>query len=262
MPRMTSYQPGTPCWIDLSTPDLGAAKAFYGALFGWEAHTSPDPEAGGYTFFTLPGGDGNEVAAVMPLMGEDQPPAWTTYVSVADLDATAKAIQVGGGQVLIEPTEVMDQGRMAIFADALGAVVAAWQPAAFHGAAYVNEANTYCWSELACRDVESAKAFYAAAFGWHGDTHPFGTSTYTEWKAGDRPVAGMVQMNEEWPAGVPSHWMVYFAVADCDASAAKATEAGGSVSVPPTDIPIGRFAVLTDPHGAHFSIIKLSDRTG
>jgi uncharacterized protein len=259
MPQMTTYEPGTPCWVDLSTPELDASKAFYTGLFGWEAHTSPDPQAGGYTLFTLSGGEGKEIAAVMPLMSEDQPPAWSTYVSVTDLDATGKAVQAAGGQVLMEPMDVMGQGRMAVFVDNQGAVISAWQPQAFRGAAYVNEPNTYCWSELACRDIDAAKAFYADSFGWQGDTTDFGTTTYTEWKVGGRSIGGMMQMNEQWPTEIPPHWMVYFAVGDCDATAAKTTELGGTVSVPPTDIPIGRFAVLNDPHGAHFSIIALSE---
>ncbi|HEY7485087.1 MAG TPA: VOC family protein [Streptosporangiaceae bacterium] len=259
---MTSYEPGTPCWVDLGTPDVGAAGAFYGALFGWEAHTSPDPQAGGYTFFTLPGGEGKELAAAMPLMNEGQPPAWSTYVSVSDADAVAKAVQIAGGQVLMEPMEVMGQGKMAVFIDPQGAVISVWQPLAFQGAAYVNDPNTYCWSELACRDIDGAKAFYTEVFGWTGETNAFGSTTYTEWKVDGRSIAGMVEMDDQWPADVPPHWMVYFAVDDCDAIAAKTTELGGTVSVPPTDIPIGRFAVLGDPHGAFFSVIGLTAPVG
>ena len=259
MPQMTSYEPGTPSWVDLSTPDLGEAEAFYGALFGWEAHEAPDPEAGGYTFFTLGGTGGKEIAGVMPLMNEGQPPAWTTYVSVRDVEATAHEVQVAGGQVLMEPADIMGQGRMAVFADSQGAVIAAWQPMEFQGAAVVNEANTYCWSELASRDIEAAKAFYPKVFGWEPDTHAFGTSTYTEWQADGRSVAGMVQMDDQWPEDLPPHWSVYFAVDDCDQAAAKTVELGGSVSWPPTDIPVGRFAVLDDPLDAHFSIIRLTE---
>jgi uncharacterized protein len=265
MPQMTSYEPGTPCWVDLSSPDLAVAKAFYGGLFGWDAHTSPDPAAGGYTFFTmadtLGGINGHELAAVMPIMNEGQPPAWTTYVSVADVDATAKKVPEAGGTVLMEPMEVMGQGRIAIFADDQGAVIGAWQPLAFQGAGFVNDPDTYCWSELACRDIDKAKEFYREVFGWQGETTAFGSSTYTEWKLGGPSVAGMIQMNEMWPAEVPPHWMPYFAVEDCDASAARATELGGTVSVSPTDIPIGRFAVLGDPSGAFFSIMQFAPQS-
>lgn len=259
MPRMTSYEPGTPCWVDLASPDLAVAKAFYGGLFGWQAHTSPDPQTGGYTMFTL--GDGaerNEVAAVMPIMNEGQPPAWTTYVGAANLDALAKRVSEAGGQILMEPVDVLDQGRMALFLDDQGAYLGAWQPGNFIGAGVVNEPGAPCWNELACRDIEKAKNFYGTVFGWEGRTKAFGDSTYTEWYNVGKVVGGMVQMNEQWPREVPPHWMVYFTVANCDASAARARELGGTVSVPPTTIPIGRFAVLGDPHGAFFSIMQFT----
>jgi predicted enzyme related to lactoylglutathione lyase len=262
MPQMMSYNPGTPSWVDLATPDLGEAQAFYGALFGWESHVPPDTEAGGYTFFTPAGRGDMQVAGAMPVMSESQPPAWTTYVTVRDVDATALAVEAAGGQVLMEPADVLGEGRMAVFADSQGAVIAAWQPMAFQGAALINESNTYCWSELAGRDIEAAKAFYPKVFGWEPDTHAAGASTYTEWHSGGRPVAGMVQMDEQWPEDLPPHWSVYFAVDDCDAAAARTVELGGSVSWPPTDIPVGRFAVLDDPLDAHFSVIRLTEFAG
>jgi uncharacterized protein len=262
MPQRTSYHPGTPSWVDLSTPDLGEAQAFYGALFGWESHPSPDPDEGGYTFFTLGGRGDMQIAGAMPLMNEARPPAWTTYVTVGDVEATAEAVRAAGGQVLMEPADIVGEGRMAVFADSQGAMIAAWQPMAFQGAAVVNEANTYCWSELAGRDVEAAKAFYSKVFGWEPDTHAFGGSAYTEWHADGRSVAGMVRMDDQWPEDLPPHWSVYFAVDDCDAAAARTVELGGSVSWPPTDIPVGRFAVLDDPLDAHFSVIRLTESVG
>ncbi|HEX6469638.1 MAG TPA: VOC family protein [Streptosporangiaceae bacterium] len=262
MPQIRSYDPGTPCWVDLATPDIGSAEAFYGSLFGWVARTSAGPESEGYTsfytFFTLDGG-ATEVAGAMPLTDERQPPVWTTYVSVSDVDATAHDVQAAGGQILIEPDDILKEGRVTVFADPQGAVIAAWQPNQFQGAAVANEANTYCWSELAGRDIEAAKAFYPRVFGWEPDTHAFGASTYTEWQVDGRSVAGMVQMDEEWPEDLPPYWSVYFAVDDCDATAARAVELGGAVTMPPTDIPVGRFAVIDDPQGAHFHIIRLTE---
>ncbi|WP_067571821.1 VOC family protein [Nocardia acidivorans] len=257
MPHRSSYDPGVPNWVDLATPDVNASTAFYGELFGWQANVSPDPQYGGYTMFTL-GTEGSEVAAAMPIMMEGQPPAWTAYVKVLDADATAKAVQAAGGTLFMEPMDVPEQGRMLVFADTAGAVIAAWQPYAFQGAGIVNDPNSYCWSELQTRDVDAAKAFYGDVFGWESSTAEFGSSTYTEFKVGGNSIAGMMQMDDNWPADVPPHWMTYFAVADTDATVAKAAELGGTVSVPPTDIPIGRFAVLADPQGASFSVIRLA----
>ncbi|GAA2439664.1 VOC family protein [Actinomadura vinacea] len=259
MPERTSYEPGTPCWVDLGTPDFASSKEFYGRLFGWHAQEPVDPVTGGYTMMTPGPGDARPVAALMPQTVEGQPVAWCTYVSVTDLDAVTEAVRRAGGQVLMEPMDILDQGRIAIFADAVGAVLGAWQPQGFQGAGVVNEPGTYCWSELACRDPEAAKAFYGAVFGWEGETRSDGGIAYTEWRnPGGPPVGGMIPMGEEWPREVPPHWMVYFAVADCDAAAALAGELGGTVHVPPTDLPIGRFAVLSDPQGGPFSVIHLT----
>lgn len=259
MPQIKSYDPGTPNWVDLATPDVGKAEAFYGALFGWKSRAAPESEAGEYTLFTLDGDGDLAVAGAMPMLDDTQPPAWTTHISVSDVGATTYAVQAAGGVILMEPANILRAGRLAVFADPQGAIIAAWQPRAFQGAAVVDEVNTYCWSELACRDIEAAKDFYPRVFGWEPDTHAFGGSTYTEWQVGGRSVAGMVQMDDQWPEDLPAYWSAYFAVGDCDAAAAKAVELGGSVSMPPTDIPVGRFAVLNDPFDAHFSVIRLTE---
>jgi predicted enzyme related to lactoylglutathione lyase len=259
MVEMTAYEPGTPSWVDLSSPDPEASRAFYGALFGWEAQIAEDPAAGGYTMFSL---RGKSVAGLGPLMNEGQPPAWTTYVSVENADATIAKVKDSGGMVFVEPMDVLDVGRMAIFADPTGAVIAIWQPRAHIGAGLVNEPGAFCWNELATRDIETAKKFYDAVFGWGGDTNTFGPSTYTEWKVGERTAGGMMEMGENLPPQVPAHWLVYFAVVDCDATVDKAKQLGAAEVVPPTDIPPGRFAVLSDPQEAMLAVIKMAEGIG
>ncbi len=133
MSERTSYAPGTPCWVDLGSPDLDAAVEFYSGLFGWEVPELPNSAADR----RLPPGEKGrqaDVAGMMPLMQEGQPPAWSSYVSVADADATAAAVQEAGGSVIAEPMDVMDLGRMAVFADPTGAVFGIWQPGTFPGA--------------------------------------------------------------------------------------------------------------------------------
>jgi predicted enzyme related to lactoylglutathione lyase len=108
-----------------------------------------------------------------------------------------------------------------------------------------------------------AKRFYAAVFGWESKSPPFAEgSGYTVFflPGFDRPVAGMVELDELWPQDVAPHWMVYFAVADTDRTTARAAELGGTVSVDPFDLyNVGRVAVLTDPEGASFSLLEWSD---
>jgi predicted enzyme related to lactoylglutathione lyase len=255
MPEMEEYPPGTPSWVDLASPDLDASRRFYSALFGWDADVDPDPQSAGYTMFRL---GGRAVAGLGPTTGGN-PPAWMTYVTVASAEEAVAAATEGGGHVLMPPIDVFAYGRMAVLADTAGAVISVWQPGSHKGAQVASEPGTLCWNELAARDIDAAKAFYRRVFGWEGETMPYGdTSTYTQWMSDGRAVAGMIQMNEAWPEHVPAHWMVYFAVADADATAARAVELGGQVPVPPTDTPPGRLAVLYDPQGAVFSIIRLA----
>jgi uncharacterized protein len=256
---MTTLTPGTPGWVDLGTGDLEAAKRFYGELFGWTTKTSTEPESGGYTTFHK---DGKPVAGVGSLMSQDQPTAWTTYVITDSADDSAAKVEAGGGKVVMGPFDVFAYGRMAVLLDPTGAAFAVWQPGSMIGGELFNVPGSLIWNELMTRDAQGAKEFYSAVFGWGADDLAFGSVNYTEWRLGGKSVGGMMPMTgDEWPADLPPHWMVYFAVEDCDAAADRAGELGGSVSVPPTDIPPGRFAVLTDPQGAVFSILQPKDQT-
>lgn len=117
--------------------------------------------------------------------------------------------------------------------------------------------GTICWTELQSRDVEAAKKFYSELLGWTMNTSAAGGVDYTEFKAGERPLGGMMQMCAEMGDG-PSHWMSYVAVDDVDASAKRVEELGGQIHVPPTDIPnVGRFCLISDPAGAAISLITL-----
>jgi uncharacterized protein len=258
MSEKTSYAPGTPSWVDLGSPDLDAAVEFYTGLFGWEVPPSENAEqTGGYRRATK---DGADVAGMMPLMQEGQPTVWSSYVAVEDADATAAAVKAAGGTVMAEPMDVMDLGRMAIFVDPTGAVFGVWQAGTFAGAGRVNEPGALAWNELGTRDVDAAKAFYGAVFGWGFEDRDMGEmGTYTEWKLGEDSIGGMMDVSGRLPDEVPAHWLVYFAVENTDAALETVKSSGGGVSFGPIDIPAGRFAVVTDPHGAAFAVIQMPD---
>lgn len=262
MSERTSYEPGTPCWIDLGTPDIEAAVDFYSALFGWTVEESENPEeTGGYRMATR---DGKPIAGMMPLMQEGQPTAWTTYVSVADADATAARVSEAGGGVLFEPVDVLDIGRMAIFSDPGGAVFGIWQPRSFAGAQLVNEPGAFCWSEINTRDPEAVKSFYGDVFGWAFEDKEFESSgTYTIASVGDNGFGGLMDMRGRIPDEVPANWTVYFAVEDADKTIEEAKRRGGDVPFGPMEIgEVGRIAVLQDPFGATFAIIQPNPRMG
>jgi predicted enzyme related to lactoylglutathione lyase len=257
MQEVSKYPNGTFCWVELTTTDPEAAKAFYGALFGWESFDTPFGESMVHTMLLL---EGKEVAALsgMPPQMEAQglPPVWTSYVSVDNLDETAANVAGSGGTLLTPPFDVLDHRRMAMVEDSTGATFGLWEAKKHIGARLVNMPNALVWNELATRDADKASAFYAALFGWTTRVDQAGAHLYTTYLNNGRRGAGMLQMNEQW-GDMPSHWMPYFAVEDCAAAAAKAESLGASLGVPPTEIPnVGTFSLIRDPQGAVFTVMS------
>ncbi|MEU4476989.1 VOC family protein [Micromonospora sp. NPDC023966] len=251
---MDGVEPGTPCWTDLATPGLDDAKRFYPELFGWTGRVSAEPTAGGYTTFLK---DGRAVAGAGPPAAPEQVPVWSMYVATDDAELVATRVHAAGGQVVVSPFDVFEQGRMAVLSDPAGAVFSVWQPMAMRGAELFNAPGSMCWNELVTPDPEGAKDFYALVFGWHPEEQATGPVPYTGWRCGARIVAGMMPQLEPLPEDLPAYWTVYFAVEDADATAARAAELGGTILVPPRDNPAGRSAALRDPQGALFSITAL-----
>ena len=260
MSERTSYAPGTPCWVDLATPDIEAAEKFYGPLFGWEIpELANSAEMGGYRRAKK---GGKDVAGVHPLMEEGQHPAWATYVSVSDAAATAALVKENGGTEIVEPMDI-GMGHMAVFADPTGAVFGLWQPGTFAGSELVNETGCFGWNELNTRDTAGAKEFYPAVFGWGTqEEESERAGTYTVWTVGEAMVGGMIDINAlGLPPEVPPNWLVYFTVENADAAVEAVNGGGGDVRMGPIDIPVGRFAVVADPAGAVFAIMQPSEET-
>jgi predicted enzyme related to lactoylglutathione lyase len=254
MPTRDSYAQGTPNWVDLQTSDQPAAKAFYSALFGWTYDDQPMPDGQVYSMAVL---RGHQVAAITPQTPEmaaaGAPPMWNTYLAVDSADEATARAEAAGGQVGLAPFDVTDAGRMSFVLDPGGAAVALWQAGRHIGATLVNEPGTLNWNELITAD-QDVFTFYAVVAGLAAVTTDMGEGqSYTVFKVGDAMVGGSMPPQAE---GVPSHWHVYFGTDDADAAAAKATELGGTVAVPPFDTPVGRVAILGDPQGAVFSVIK------
>jgi len=263
--KITSYAPGTPCWVDIQCRDLGASQAFYADLLGWEYEPMAGDDAPGYPLATF---EGDRVAGLMAAGEDGGPQMWSTHISVADAEETAAKVAAAGGRVLAPPFAVFDLGRAAVCADPDGAVFELWEPGGFVGAERVNGPGALTWNELGTRDIEGAKAFYSEVFGWQADEHELqradggpGPAIYVEWKLDGKDVGGMMDISGMLPAEVPAHWLVYFGVPDTDAAVEKVKAAGGDVRFGPVDIPAGRFAVVTEPNAdpGVFAVIRLPD---
>ncbi|HYC89863.1 MAG TPA: VOC family protein [Thermoanaerobaculia bacterium] len=247
-----AHAPGTFCWIELGTSDAAGARAFYTQLFGWGVNEFPMGDMGTYYIFQKNGADSAAMYQIGPQQ-EGMPPNWLSYVAVASADATTEKARSLGGTVINGPFDVYDMGRMTVLQDPQGAMFAVWETKTHRGVGVRDETNTLCWNELQARDLDAAKKFYAPLFDWRLKESP----EYTEMHLGENAVGGMLP--SQAPPEVPSYWLPYFAVDDCDASAAQAASLGGMLMVPPMDVPnVGRFAVIQDPQGAVFAIIKLS----
>lgn len=243
-----------PIWVDLATGDPGGSSAFYGALFGWRGEPA-DPAAGGYAVMQL---EGRDVAGIGPSQGPEQPAAWNVYIGTEDAEATADGVRAAGGTVVAPPFDVLGQGRMAVFKDPGGAFFSVWQPMAMRGAQVMRRPNSLGWCELNSRDIDAARAFYRQVFGWEERESPLGEGmgSYVEFQVDGRSVCGGMAMAPMVPAEVPSHWMVYFQVADVDASVARAKDLGARAVMEPHDYPGGRFAILGDAQGAVFGLMS------
>ena len=254
MPEFTSYAHGTPCWVDVTSPDLDGAIAFYTSIFGWDAATDPRPEARGYTMFSK---KGKHVAAGSRPQGEGMPAHWTTYLASDDVDATARKVRDAGGTVMVDPFDVFDAGRMTVAQDPTGAVFAVWQAGAHIGAQLANEPGTFNWNQCQTDDPAGAAEFYQDVFGYEIDEVDVGgEQPFRVLKVEGRGIAG-VREHVPQAGNVPPHWSTVFAVADTDETCRQAAELGGTVLLEPTDLPdIGRIAVLQDPAGAVFQVLQ------
>lgn len=254
MAQTTVSRLNRPVWVDLSSSDPAGSRDFYAKLFGWDVEINDDPQYGGYALAKL---DGKDVAGIGPKQQPEAPTAWTVYIGTDDADALSQRVESAGGTVVAPPFDVGDQGRMAVFQDPAGAVIAAWQTARMSGF-QTDAAGAFGWAELSSRDLDRAVPFYEQVFGWTAKTTPMGEGSpaYTEFQIDGQSVAGAMPISPGLPAAVPSYWMIYFDVDSVDDAFQRALDAGAQQVMEPGDFPGGRYAILTDPQGAMFGLLK------
>jgi len=257
MPHIAKHPPGAFCWIELTTTDLSAAKRFYGSLFGWTATDFPMGPNDFYSIFQL---EGRDAAAAYTMRPEQRsqgvPPHWAIYVSVENADETANRAALLGGKVLAPAFDVYDMGRMAVVQDPTGAIFSVWQPKRHQGTGISGNAGTLCWADLSTPDPARAKEFYSSLFGWRITPGENDTSGYWHIMNGEDFIGGIPPTTYRDPK-VPPHWLSYFLVSNCDATANKAKELGAQYHLAPMTLErVGRFAVLADPQGAVFAVFQ------
>ncbi len=251
MGERTQYPPGTFSWTDLTTTDQEGAKAFYAALFGWQAEDIPVGENIVYSMQRI---DGKDVAAISPQPQQQRdagaPPMWNSYVTVESADDAVEKAKELGGTAHSAAFDVMDAGRMGVIQGPEGAFFAVWEPKQNIGANLVNAPGALCWNELASPDFDASQAFYSGLFGW--EIAPFEGSPmpYLSIRNNGRSNGGMREPQE----GEPPNWLVYFAVEDIDAALAKVEELGGTKLAGPIDIQMAKIGIVSDPQGAAFAL--------
>ncbi|RKS73328.1 hypothetical protein BZB76_4018 [Actinomadura pelletieri DSM 43383] len=265
MTQVTSNQPeGTPTWLDIGVPDIDRAKTFYGTLLGWEFQDL-GAEGGGYNMCTLRGAP----IAGMMRNPDDQPAEywWSVYFATDDCDGTVKRVTDAGGEVVVAPMDVMDQGRLAIAKDPVGGQFGLWQGTAHAGSAIVNETGSFVWNDLFVPgDAGPARDFYEAVFGLRSERLPGVEGLdYTTLARPDGRLVGGVFGHEGLVLGGATEqvasWLTYFVVDDTDAAVERAVTGGGSVEEDPVDTPYGRIATVRDPFGVPFRLTKPAPST-
>ena len=256
MPTIDLHKPGTFCWIELATTDQNAAKQFYGSLFGWSADDLPMAPGEFYSMFKLAGHDAGAAYTLRPeQQGGGVPPHWVLYVLVTNTDVAANRAIQAGATVLMPPMDVMEQGRMAVLKDPAGAAFCIWQAKQQSSALLVRESGSLCWADLNTSDPQRAQQFYTTVFGWEFIASPHSDPPYLQIRNGEDYIGGIPPCPP--PANVPSHWMAYFLVTDCDAAAARAITLGGRFCMEPMDLKnVGRMSILKDPQGAVFAVFQ------
>ncbi|WP_240138164.1 VOC family protein [Streptomyces sp. MUM 178J] len=256
---MAAQPEGTPVWADAMFADVEGAKGFYGAVLGWTFGEAAS-EFGNYTQAYR---DGKAVAAVVPPMpGAEGQSAWCLYLASPDVGATADKIRNNGGELLMEPMQVGDFGSMLLARDPGGVVFGVWQAGTHKGFEASGEPGAYAWAEVFTREPEKSDAFFPAVFGYSSQRMEDDKIDFKVYNLGDATVLGRMKMEEDFPPEVPPYVNVYFGVDDCDAAVQKAVDLGGVLRFGPMSTPFGRFAALSDPQGASFSVIDASTTEG
>ena len=257
MAHIEKHPAGAFCWIELATTDQPGATKFYTNLLGWDVNDNPMGPGEFYSMFAL---NGSTTGAAYTMRKDQReqgvPPHWGIYIEVGSADETAAKAAKLGGIVLAPAFDVFDLGRMAVLQDPTGAIFQVWQSKRNAGMAVTSEDNAFCWADLSTPDPQRGAKFYSDLFGWIMEKGENDSSDYIHIRNGENHIGGIPPAHHRDPHA-PAHWLIYFQVADVEATAAKAQELGGKILMPPRKMEgVGSFAIISDPQGAVFAIFK------
>ncbi|MEM1024307.1 MAG: VOC family protein [Myxococcota bacterium] len=255
----THFPHGTFNWTDLVAKDIGEIRPFYEQLFGWtyEEQSADHQGAPPYGVFFKDGKQAAGIGQMSDAMKDGGTPStWNTYVAVDDIKATETRVKQLGGSLMFDTIQVGDNGRTNWVRDPEGAVFALWEAGRHEGAGIFNEPGSFSWNERATRNMDQVKGFYGELFNWRfKDDGNSPNPMAMIHRADGREQGHVLLMNEQW-GELPPHWSVYFTVARCTEAMDQAKALGGTSPFGPIDIDVGRFALLTDPQGAHFYVFE------
>ncbi|GGK82692.1 hydrolase [Sphaerisporangium melleum] len=248
------YPDGAPCWPELTTHDVPGAVRFYQKVFGWQCRDL-GPRYWNYTMCLV---DDQPVAAITPpAVGlESVEPAWNTYLTTSDVEASAVRVEAYDGKLIILPTTLPEEGRFALAADPEETIFGLWEPGTHVGSSLYGDVGAMCWNEVNARNARVTDTFYHSLFGYQqlqvGDGVDY---DYVVWKVGDVPVCGRLRVpyEAEW---IPRHWVLYLRVFDCAEAIDRIVRGGGSVRIPMYESHNGPVAVVADPFGAEFALCQ------
>jgi predicted enzyme related to lactoylglutathione lyase len=243
--------PGKFIWFELVTDDVKKAQAFYASVLGWKTQSFPMGDA---SYDMIHAGD-TMIGGYAAPKKRGQRAHWIAYVSVEDVDATAKAAAANGGKVVEPPYDIPQVGRTAQIADPQGAELALLRKVTDDPADGTPPPGGWLWNELHTTDPDAALRFYEKVIGFSHRSMDMGSAgVYHIVSRGGVDRGGVTK---HLPGEAPPHWLPYVMVGDVDGTIATARTSGASIPVAPMDIPgVGRFSVLEDPTGAVLAVMK------
>ncbi|QDG89812.1 VOC family protein [Pseudarthrobacter sp. NIBRBAC000502770] len=251
----TTYATGEPCWADLQTPDVAAAKVFYNRLFGWTYQDFPTPDGRSYAQAFVGGQLVATIAPQSPLQLQAGTSAkWNVYFAAADAAEVLEEAGHAGGTAQFGPEQVGDTGVLGFLAPPGGGTTGIWQAGTHYGSQLFNEPGALAWAELFTPEPQAAVGFFQQLFGHDVTEYPQDDGgSYSTLLIGGNEVAGVVPADE----GDQADWQVYYGVADVAAAVAAAQAAGGQVMVEPDERPAdGSLATIQDPQGGVLNLIQ------